>query len=249
MITVNDVYTLLDEKYNFSSALPYDNPGHLVGSLTDKVTGILVCLDCTDEAVTQAAEEGANLIITHHPVIFDGVKSVLEGSVVYELIKNNISVISMHTNLDIADDGVTVALCKKIGLKNIKPYIASDGFVIRSAECGFENAEALAVHLKKTLGGAVRYTDSGRAISKVLVCSGSGGDFLSDAYSGGFDALITADIKHHLFIEAANCGISLFDAGHFETENIILEPLDSLLSEHFKGISFIPFSPDYIKSV
>lgn len=249
MIRIKDILDFLSCRYPLETACDFDNVGLLVGSGDTQIDKALICLDCDLSAVSFAKNSGIHLIITHHPVIFDGVKSVLEGSVVYELIKNNISVMSMHTNLDIADDGVTVALCKKIGLKNIKPYIASDGFVIRSAECGFENAEALAVHLKKTLGGAVRYTDSGRAISKVLVCSGSGGDFLSDAYSGGFDALITADIKHHLFIEAANCGISLFDAGHFETENIILEPLDSLLSEHFKGISFIPFSPDYIKSV
>lgn len=249
MIRVEQILNFLCERYPVESACDFDNVGLLVGSGNTEVDKALICLDCDMNAVSFAKSSGIHLIITHHPVIFGGIKTVLEGSVVYELIKNDISVISMHTNLDIADDGVTVALCKKTELKNIRKHIACDGFVIRSAECDFKNADCLAAHLKTALGGAVRYSDGGKPIKRVLVCSGSGGDFLSDAKCGGFDALITADIKHHLFVEASNCGISLFDAGHFETENIILEPLDTLLSEHFKGISFIPYSPKTIKSV
>ena len=249
MIKINDILNFLCERYPLESACDFDNVGLLVGSGNAEVDKALICLDCDMSAVSFAKSSGIHLIITHHPVIFGGIKTVLEGSVVYELIRNDISVISMHTNLDIADDGVTVELCKKADFKNIQKYMASDGFIIRSAECDFQNADCLASHLKTALGGAVRYADGGRPIKNVLVCSGSGGDFLGDAKCGSFDALVTADIKHNLFIEAANCGISLFDAGHYQTENIILEPLDRLLSEKFKGISFIPYSPKSIKSV
>ena len=119
---ISDIYNMLDEKYNFSSACFYDNPGHLVGSHQDEVKGILVCLDCTDEAVTEAIEKGVNLIISHHPVIFDGLKAVTEESIVFRLIRNGISVISMHTNLDIAENGVCETLCNvlsPITLENV----------------------------------------------------------------------------------------------------------------------------------
>lgn len=249
MISVNEILDFLSAQYPLETACDFDNVGLLVGDGNAKVTKALVCLDCDLGAVRYAADLGIQLIITHHPVIFDGIKNVLCGSVVYELIKNGISVISMHTNLDIADNGVTVALCQCLGFENIAKYIAYDGFTLRSAVCNFKNADKLAIHLKATLGGAVRYVDADKPINRVLVCSGSGGDFLTDAARGGFDALITADVKHHLFVAAKDLGVSLFDAGHYHTENVIITPLKAVLDQKFKGIDFITYSPEYIKTV
>ncbi len=174
---------------------------------------------------------------------------MLSGSVVYELVKNNISVISMHTNLDIAAGGVSEHLCKVLRLTNIVPFTAHDGFVIRSADCSITDGEDLAVHIKSMLGGAVRYVNSGKPIKRVLVCSGSGGDFLQDVIDGGFDALIAGDIKHNVFIAAINAGVSVFDAGHYQSENIIVEPLCRELSSAFRGIEFNGFSNSEIKFV
>ena len=131
---VYDIYDFLDEKYDFSSALEYDNVGLLVGDGRDKVTGVLVCLDCTDEAITEAVKQGANLIVTHHPVIFDPLKSVTEQSLVYRLIKIGISVISAHTNLDQADGGVNDALAEAVGLSDVEKIADSEGFFYRIGE-------------------------------------------------------------------------------------------------------------------
>ena len=86
-------------------------------------------------------------------------------------------------------------------------------------------------------------------INKVLVCSGSGGEFLKEAVSFDFDALVTADVKHNVFIDAINSDISVFDGGHYATENVIVKPLAELLQKEFKEIEFIPYSPDLIKSI
>lgn len=238
MMTVNKILEFLSEKYPLDTACDFDNVGLLVGDKNTTVTKTLVCLDCDINAVNYAKSIGAELIITHHPVIFSGLKSILAGDVVYELIKAGISVISMHTNLDIAVGGVTESLCSAIGLKNVKPFVAHDGFLIREAECDICDADSLAEHIKSQLGTAVRYADSAKPIKRVLVCSGSGGEFLSDVIYGGYDALISADIKHNVFIDAINKGVAIFDAGHYQSENVIVKPLCELLSNNFSDISF-----------
>ncbi len=249
MITVNNILSFLSQKYPLNTACDFDNVGLLVGDGSATVTKAVVCLDCDINAVNFAAQNGANLIITHHPVIFDGLKSVTDGTVVYELIKNGISVISMHTNLDIAVGGVTEQLCEAIDLKNVTPFVAHNDFLIRSAECAESTADELAKIIKASLNTAVRYADSGNTISKVLVCSGSGGDFLEDVICGGYDALIAADIKHNVFINALNHGVTVFDAGHYNSENVIVKPLCDELSLEFSNIKFSIFNNDKIKSV
>ncbi len=249
MMTVNNVLDYLKEKYPLQTACDFDNVGLLVGDGKTVVTKAVVCLDCDINTVNYAKEIGAELIVTHHPVIFSGLKNILAGGVVYELVKADISVISMHTNLDIAEGGVTERLCEAIGLKNVKPFVSHSGFLIREAECDIKSANALAEYIKIQLGGAVRYADNGRKINRVLVCSGSGGEFLNDVIDCGFDALISADIKHNVFIDAINNGVSVFDAGHYTSENIIVKPLLTELTTSFDEIEFFEFNNHNIKFV
>ena len=248
-MTVNNVLDYLKEKYPLDTACDFDNVGLLVGDKDAAVTRAVVCLDCDINTVNFAKEQGAELIVTHHPVIFSGIKSVVKGTAIYEAIISGISIISMHTNLDIAVGGVTENLCAAIGLKNVKPFVAHDGFLIREAECDITAADQLAQHIKEQLGGAVRYADSGREIHRVLVCSGSGGNYLGDVIAGGYDALISADIKHNVFMDAVNNGVTIFDAGHYQSENVIVKPLQEELSTTFNGIEFCVFNNDKIKSI
>lgn len=249
MMTVNNVLEYLTKKYPLDTACDFDNVGLLVGDKDAAVTRAVVCLDCDINTVNFAKKMGAQLIVTHHPVIFDGLKEVLSGTVVYELIRAGISVISMHTNLDIAEGGVTENLCAAIGLKNVKPYVAHDGFLIREADCDIHDADKLAEHIKQSLGGSVRYADNGKEIKKVLVCSGSGGDFLVDVIDGGYDALIAADIKHNVFMAAINNNVTVFDAGHYQSENVVINPLCDELKTAFGDIEFTAYNNDKIKSV
>ncbi len=213
-------------------ACDFDNVGLLVGNEESEIKGILVSLDCFDEVIDRAEDLGANLIVTHHPIIFEGLKSVTADSLIYKLIQKNISVISMHTNLDQTDGGVNDALCDALGLYDVETVAANDGFLIRK---GFldspEDPYDLARNIKEALGGNVKFTAGDRDITTVAVCSGSGGNYLLDVVSLGADAFVTADIKHHMFLEAARLGISLYDAGHFNTE----DPIVSVLCRDIMG--------------
>lgn len=213
-------------------ACDFDNVGLLVGDENTDIKGVLVSLDCFDEVIDRAEDLGANLIVTHHPVIFDGLKSVTADSLVYKLIRKKISVISMHTNLDQTDGGVNDALSEAIGLYDVEQVTTNDGFLIRKGYLdGPEDPYDFARHLKSALGGGVKFTAGDRDITTVAVCSGSGGDFIYDAVNCGADAFVTADVKHHIFLEASRLGISLYDAGHFNTE----DPIVSVLCRDIAG--------------
>ncbi len=249
MITVGGIFDFLCMRYPLNTACDFDNAGLLVGNRENKVKRALVCLDCDKSAVDYAISNGFDLIITHHPVIWDGLKSITADSLIYRLIRADISVISMHTNLDIADGGVTDRLCETLGLGDIQPYTASDGFLLRCGKTEHQTADLFAQKIKTALGGAVKYVGTEKNINRVLVCSGSGGSYLYEAAAAGFDALVTADVKHNLFVDAQNLGIALFDGGHYETERIICAPLAILLREEFSTVCFEPFDPHIIKSI
>ncbi len=246
MIKAVDIFEFLNFKFPISDACDFDNPGFLVGDEQAQVKKVLVALDCDIEAVKEAVKIGANLIITHHPVIFSGLKSLVGEDVVKKVIENRISVISMHTNFDVGVGGVNDILCEKLGFLNTEKFVTSDGFKVNSVVSKISEPKELAMDISKKLGFPVKYV-AGRPIKKLLVCSGSGGDFLSDAYKNGFDGLVTADVKHNCFVDAKNYGISLFDAGHYATENICVKPLCNMLKKKFSDTEFLPFEPDYIK--
>ena len=246
-MTVNKIFEFLNEKFPVNTACDFDNVGLLVGNGEAQVLNALISLDCTKETVEIAKNNSCQLIITHHPVIFSPLKNILKGSIVYELIENNISVISMHTNLDVGMGGVNSSLCDAIGLENIEFYTANDGYILQKGSIKECSADDLAEHLKKSLNTVVKYVDGGKEIKNVLVCSGSGGDFIYEAINGGFQALVTSDIKHHQFLDAKDNGVSLFECGHFNTEDVVIEPLCELLKNEFKDVKFITTHKTNIK--
>ena len=246
-MTVKQIFEFLDSKFPISTACDFDKVGILVGDSNAKVNKALLSLDCTLDTVKKAVDSECQLIITHHPVIFSPLKSVLSGSIVYELIRNNITVISMHTNLDVGPGGVNTCLCDVLGLQNTEIFIAEDGYALQKGEIAECSAESFAELLKNKLNTVVKYVDGGKVIKNVLVCSGSGGNFISDAIKGSFDALVTADVKHNQFLEAYDSAVSLFDCGHYNTEDIVIEPLCDVLSEEFKEVEFITTHKTNIK--
>lgn len=238
-MTIDKIYEFLNEKFPVDKALEYDNPGFLIGDKTADIKSAVLALDCTDSAIDTAIENGANLIITHHPVIFKGIKSIKKDDIVYRLIENGISVISMHTNLDTCKDGVNDALADALELKNVETLIASDGLTYRKGELmGEVNSNDFAAFVGKKLDTAVKYVGEGK-VKTVAVCGGSGADLLYECKSNGCDAFITSEVKHHQFLDAEKMGLTIIDAGHFPTEDTVIEPLCALLSEKFSEVNFI----------
>ena len=147
----------------------FDNIGLLVGDKDDEIKGILVSLDCFDEVIDRAEDLGANLIITHHPIIFSPLKSVTADGLVHKLIRKGISVISMHTNLDQTEGGVNDTLCAALDLYDVEELKTKDGFSMR---IGFldqpEDPYSFARHLKETLGGSIKFVAGEKDIRSVV---------------------------------------------------------------------------------
>ena len=161
---VKDILSFLSCRFPLETACDFDNVGLLVGDGESEVKNVLIALDCTNETLNKAIKNNCQLIITHHPVIFEGVKEILADSLPYNLIKNGVSVISMHTNLDIAKDGVSETLCKVLELKNVAPFVADDGYTLWQGETRFNSANDFALFVKEKLGGFVRFVDGKKEI-------------------------------------------------------------------------------------
>ena len=205
--------------------------------------------------IEQARQLGAQLIITHHPVIFHPLKRVNEDAVVYQLIRSDIAVISAHTNLDIAQGGVNDALASAIGLRDCR------GLELLNEQTGAWlgrigtlpeplSPESFAAHVKSCLNAAsVKFAAAPRAIHTVALCSGSGADCLDAAISAGADALLTSEVKQHEYLAATAAGISIFDAGHFDTEDIVIEPLRDYLAKEIPDVHFFTTHRSAIQAI
>ncbi len=228
---VREIYEYIDKIAPFSLQEGYDNSGLVIGGMESDVQRVLVALDVTKEIAQEAAQKGAQLIVTHHPPIFRAIKRLDTESVAVYLAARGINVISAHTNFDSAV--MNDVLCEKLGLSPILPLHTENGVPCGCVcECIETTASDMAKKIKNVLGcKVVRCCDSGKNIGKVAVCSGSGGDFLEDAIKHGCDAFITGDVKHSVFIDAHNASLTVFDAGHFHTENIFCEKMRELLIE------------------
>lgn len=255
MSTVTHIYDAIDRLAPFWLTMDFDNTGILVGDRNREIACALLALDCTPAVVEQARQLGAQLIVTHHPVIFHPLKRVNEDAVVYQLIRSDIAVISAHTNLDIAQGGVNDALASAIGLRDCR------GLELLNEQTGAWlgrigtlpeplSPEAFAAHIKACLNASsVKFAAAPRAIRTVALCSGSGADCLDAAISAGADALLTSEVKQHEYLAAAAAGISIFDAGHFDTEDIVIEPLRDYLAKEIPDVHFFTTHRSAIQAI
>ncbi|MBR6552709.1 MAG: Nif3-like dinuclear metal center hexameric protein [Clostridia bacterium] len=237
MSTVKDVYSFLDNVAPFSTSAPWDNTGLLVGNENSEVKKVMLSLDVTAEVIEQAIKENVDLVITHHPLIFESVKSVTADTLLYNAVTSGISFISSHTCLDIAKDGVNDCLAKTVGLKNLKS-VEEDVF-LKIGEIEEKTEEEFVSLLKEKLSCNVLYNCTGNNIKKVAFCSGSGGDLFALAKECGADALLTGEAKYHEFLDASFNNITIFACGHFETEIIVIDTLKEKLEKEFKNIEFL----------
>ncbi|WRS28808.1 Nif3-like dinuclear metal center hexameric protein [Oscillospiraceae bacterium MB08-C2-2] len=348
MYTVAQCLQALDRRAPFSQAMSWDNCGLLIGGMDTQVTGVLTALDVTGPVIEEAVEKKANLLITHHPVIFSPIKRLEAEGIPYRCISRGLSVISAHTNLDMAPGGVNTLLAQALELENTAPLeiiqtqaarkivvfvpeshgeavyeamsAAGAGKLGNYSKCAFllegegrfypmegahpaigqvealekvqelriemlvppektaqvvaamkeahpyetpaydlfvneavttsifmgvvgecaqpKNPQAFAAFVKQALHlDGLRYVDGGRPITRVAVCGGSGGDYIALALRQGAQALVTADIKHHQLLEAREMGLTLVDAGHFATENLVVPQLAKWLRADLPGLS------------
>ena len=245
-----DVLKLLEKLAPIGRKMDFDNVGLLVGDGENVVTKILVALDISDCVINEAIECGANLIVSHHPLFFQ-LKNIVQddilGRKILNLAKNSISAICMHTNLDVSTGGVNDALADRLGIKDFKPMLIDgvdeNGYPYGLGRFGYVEEQALnsfLKHVKSSLrANGLRYVDSGKRVFKVAICGGSGGAELEQAAELGCDTYVTADVKYNHFLDALDLGINLIDAGHFPTENVVVDALVKYLRVNFPQINVL----------
>ncbi|HHW32360.1 MAG TPA: Nif3-like dinuclear metal center hexameric protein [Clostridiaceae bacterium] len=233
----------------------WDNVGLVIGSPNIVVNKVMVCLDVTSEAVRNAVDNGVNLIISHHPVIFKGLKSINfetpYGELIYNIIKNRINIYSAHTNYDYADKGVNQQLAEALELRQIKPLMEENsctGAYSRTCELvktGLLTSpmtmEDFILYIKDKLN--VRNVKVAgwreKAVSKVAVFCGSYDPDILEVVMNKSDVLVSGDLKYHHAIEILENKFCVVDAGHFNTEKIMVPNTVRMLRENFTDIEVI----------
>ena len=248
MATVSDILTYIETLAPRSMKMDWDNVGLNVGYLNKEVTKVLVALDPFAHVCQEARDFGADLLVTHHVLIFRPgfvTDATAQGRNTLFLIENGIAHINAHTNLDLAPGGVNDVLAKTLGLSNIQ-VIAPMGVdtqgrewgLLRSGEVAAQTLPEFLAVVKEKLGcDGLRYSDAGKIVRKVAVGGGSCCDEMQQALDAGCDTLVTGDVKYNDFWDAYDLGLNLIDAGHFYTENPVVSYLASQIAAQFPEIT------------
>ena len=243
-----ELISWLEEKYSPSFAEDWDNVGLLVGDDEKEVSHVFLALDLTEEVLNEAEQAGADMIITHHPMIFSGIKKInnhtFTGRKIIKLIQKDIPYYAMHTNYDVL--GMADLSAGYLKLKDTK--------VLSVTNSEGENPEGFGrvgkLPQKMSLLDCARYVkecnhlsdvrfygNPDREVEVAAVCTGSGKSMIKDAIRAGADVYVTGDIDHHTGIDAVAEGIAIIDAGHYGTEYIFADALKKNLLEAFPGLS------------
>ena len=249
MATVKEILDAFDAIAPFYMKMDFDNIGLLAGFPDATVTRAMAALDITDGVIEEAASWGAQLIVSHHPLLFHPIKSVTSdddrGRKIIRLIQTGMSAICLHTNMDAAEGGVNDALMDALGVR-VTGLLDPDGFHPDGTPYGIARVgelpkamelDAFLARTKERLRcNGLRYVPGGRPARKVACCGGSGGSELEKVIAAGCDTYVTADLKYDQFLLAAESGLNLIDADHFCTENVVVPRLKGWLDERFPEI-------------
>ncbi len=241
---LTDFVAIMEQIAPPSLAMEGDNVGLLLGTDKTDIKKVLVALDCTLDTAKEAVAWGADLLLTHHPIFFGGVKHIRpddpETGAPFLLLRNGIAHYAAHTNLDAAPGGVNDCLAQVLGITDVKPLPPDN--LGRIGSRGGDTPETLgayAAFVSKTLGTAVRMTGTPDSpVSRIAMVGGAAGGMFRDAIDAGADLYITGEVKHHQALDARFLGLNILEAGHYETEKIALFPLICHLQELTNDVQY-----------
>lgn len=237
-MTVQEFYRFFENKFPRTLSAEWDNDGLACApDPSREVKRVLVALDATSDVVARAVEGGFDLLLTHHPLLFRGIKALVPvGAVPTKLLKlalGGVAAMSFHTRLDAVTGGVNDILAERLGLSDVTPF-APEGEV----PCGRigmlakpMTAEDFARHAKEVLGAPAVVLAGQGTVQKIAVCGGEGADFLSSARAAGADLFLSGRIGYHRMLDAPEEGILTVEAGHYATEYPVCEYLKRLVLE------------------
>ncbi len=246
MPTVGDLYDAIQSFAPFEKAKSTDNCGILVGSRELPLSRVMVVVDVTRAIVEEAAEKGVGCILAHHPLIYNPMRAIGASDPVYTAIRNGISILAAHTNLDVAEGGVNDTYLQTIGLEKIGTVEGTDGCcALAKVSEELADVRVLAEHIRAAVGlPAVKFVDCGRKIKTAAVCCGGGASFFEAAVLSGADVFVSGDFRHNHAADALRAQISLVDAGHYETEALVRDRLIARLSAALPTVQFLRAESD-----
>jgi dinuclear metal center YbgI/SA1388 family protein len=247
MPNLRQISEFLDRFAPTRLAESWDNVGLLVGDPDSHIERVMTCLTITPETVSEAVEQSAQLIVTHHPLPFHSLKRIttetIPSRMLLQLIRADIAVYSPHTGFDSAFEGINQLLAQRIGLEGIRPLktVVDDPEQLGSGRFGTTSIESLAgllALIKRSLGlKQILFTgDLTVACKQVAVACGSGGSFLSLAANAGCDTFVTGETNFHTCLEARARNISLVMLGHYASERFAVEHLATRMAREFGGL-------------
>ena len=239
---LDSIIAALQKYAPLALAEDYDNPGLLIGDRNREITGVLTTLDVDIRVAREALEKGANLIVSHHPIMFSPIQKITtdtpEGRLLHFLIQNGIAVYAAHTNLDATEGGLNDLIAGLLGLSDILPLHRYE------AGGGIGRVGILPFHI--TLGEFtdrvkeifslpfVRFTgDTDRVVNRIALCSGGGGSLADDAIASGADVYITGDLKYNVVRNAAESGLAIIEVDHFSSECFAKRLLAEIITDAF----------------
>lgn len=231
---IREIFEFLQQKAPFETAESYDNVGMLVGG-DGEVTTVLVTLDITHAAVDAAIAAGAQLIVSHHPVIFEPLHTLEAGSVPYRLVQHGITAICAHTNLDRAAGGVNDCLCELLGLRNV--HVGPDAMCRIGELPRAVSAEEFGALVARVLDTPVRLKAGSDPVHTVALCGGGAGDRVLSLLSEA-DAALTGEVKHHVWL-AVPPAKTMADGGHYATEVPVTARLVEWLTAAFPTLTVV----------
>ena len=227
----------------------YDNSGLIAGDITKECSAVLVSLDCTEEIVKEASEKKCNLIVSHHPLIFSPIRCIHPadetGRTLIAVIKSDIAIYAIHTNLDNIISGVNATIADRLGLINREILLPrADQTSVGSGLIGDLKKAVPERQLLKDLKEefnipVIRHSPlTGKPVSRVALCGGSGSFLISSALQRGADFFISADIKYHAFFEGEHKMV-IADIGHYESEQFTIDLLYQVILEKFPNFAVL----------
>lgn len=247
---ISNITDLLEEFAPLSTQLEWDNSGRQVGDFDQQATAALLTFDVTLQSIETALARGANLIISHHPLLFSGLKSITGATVTEQIVmralQNNIAIYACHTNIDCALRGVSWAMAQRLNLQNAEP-LCDNGLGYIGTLTAPMSLDEFAGFVKKqySIPFVKVNTNAPQQISRVAVMGGSGSDEIKIAIEACADAMVTGDAKYHDFQRVSNL-MALVDVGHYESEIDIVEIFLDIIQKkyatfvlHTEKLSFV----------
>lgn len=241
-MTAAELVTPIEAMAPLATQQSWDNCGFSVGTPDAEVKRVLVALDCTERVMDEAIDARCDIIITHHPLIFGGLKSVTPqtsvGRIVMKAIKHEVSVYSAHTNMDIADGGVSAIMAEKLELQSVEP-LQKEGFGLVGNLPEPMDAERMLALVKERFNvDHIRHSEViKQPVSRVAVCGGSGKSFIRDAMEASAQLYITGDISYHEFY--CESGFMVMDIGHYASEYDIVGFMAEVLCKKFPNFAVL----------